>query len=109
VRCRARLLRAELAVAGGAGVEALEGIPADDAAGMNPELRLRALATRWRAGGLPREHALAALRDPLAHAGVALRLAQALGGEVYTTHRQRLATSLAAWPEVQQSFLATWR
>jgi hypothetical protein len=109
VRCRALLLRAELAVLGGAGVQALAGIPTDDAAGMNPELRLRALTTRWRAGGLPREDALAALDDPGAHAGAALLLAHALGGEAYRTRRQRLAESLVALPDVQMRFLAAWR
>jgi DNA-binding SARP family transcriptional activator len=107
-RCRAALLRAELDVLKGTGPQALEGMPADDAPGMNPELRLRALLTRFRAGQLPRERALAALDDPSAHAGVALLLARALGGDVYTRHRQHLADSLADWPEVQRSFLATW-
>jgi hypothetical protein len=109
VHCRAELLRAELAVLNGAGAEALATLPADDAAGMSPELRLRALLTRWRTGGVPREQALAAVDDPSAHAGVALLLARELGGEVHARHRQRLATGLAAWPEVQGSFLATWR
>ena len=109
VHCRARLLRADLALATGAGQEALAELPADDAAGMNPELRLRALVLRWRAGLLPRDAAIAALDDPSAHAGVALLLARALGGPAYDAHRARRAASLAQWPDLQASFLATWR
>jgi DNA-binding SARP family transcriptional activator len=109
VHCRAELLRAELALAAGGGPQALASLPAEDAPGMNPELRLRALVLRWRAGLLPREVALAALHEPSAHAGVALLLAQALGGEAYQAHRARRAESLAPWPELRASFLATWR
>jgi hypothetical protein len=109
VRCRAELLRAELAVLNGAGAEALVTLPADDAPGMSAELRLRALLTRWRTGGVTRDEAVAAVDDPSAHAGVALLLARELGGEVYARHRQRLADGLAGWPEVQGSFLVTWR
>jgi DNA-binding SARP family transcriptional activator len=109
VHCRAELLRAELALATGGGPQALASLPADDAPGMNPELRLRALVLRWRAGLVPHDQALAALADPSAHAGAALLLAQALGGEAYQAHRARRASSLAPWPELQASFLATWR
>jgi DNA-binding SARP family transcriptional activator len=109
VHCRAELLRAELALAAGAGPQALAQLPAADAAGMNPELRLRALVLRWRAGVLARDAGLAALDDPSAHAGVALLLARALGGPAYDAHRARRAESLALWPALQASFLATWR
>ena len=44
VHCRAALLRADLGVLQGQGPQALQGLPPDDAPGMNPELRLRALA-----------------------------------------------------------------
>lgn len=109
VRCRAALLRAELGVLQGRDAQALAGMPADDAPGMNPELRLRALLTRWRAGGVTREQALAAVDDPSAHAGVSLLLARELGGDVLARHRRRLADTLDAWPEVQRGFLAVWR
>ncbi|MFN0185493.1 MAG: BTAD domain-containing putative transcriptional regulator [Aquabacterium sp.] len=113
VRCRAELLRAELRQAKGGGSSPLTGLPPDDDPGMNAELRLRALTLRCRAAGGPdaalRAQALAALDDPSAHAGAALALARAIGGRPYTRHRQRLAASLADWPAVQRSFLATWR
>lgn len=109
VRCRAALLRVEQALDAGAGPEALHALPADDAPGMSPELRMRALLPRWRAGAVPQEVLLAALEDPSAHVGVALLLARALGGEVEARHRERAAASLAGWPELQRSFVATWR
>lgn len=109
VHCRAELLRAELALAHGGGPRALATLPADDSPGMNPELRLRALVLRCRAGLVPLEQARAALADPSAHAGVALLLAQALGGEAYQRHRVQRAESLGPWPELQARFLATWR
>jgi tetratricopeptide (TPR) repeat protein len=110
VACRTQLLQAELRLAAGAGDELLAALPADDAPGMNAELRLRALSLRCRAGAdeATRARALAALDDPGAHAGAALLLARSLGGSAYALRRQRLADSLAPWPEVQQSFLATW-
>jgi DNA-binding SARP family transcriptional activator len=109
VHCRAELLRAELALAAGGGQPALASLPADDAPGMNPELRLRALVLRWRAGLVPHDQALAVLADPAAHAGVALLLAHAIGGQAYQAHRAQRAESLAPWPELHASFLATWR
>lgn len=111
VRCRGALLQVELRLHGGAGPQALDGMPADDAPGMNAEMRLRALTLRCRVGADAgtRAQALAALADPTAHAGAALVLARTLGGPAYQAQRQRLAHSLAAWPEVQASFLATWR
>jgi DNA-binding SARP family transcriptional activator/tetratricopeptide (TPR) repeat protein len=112
VHARAAVLRAALGLAGGAGPEALHGLPADDAPGMNPELRLRALTLRCQADAEAdsslRMQALEALQDPAAHAGAALMLARTLGGAVFSVHRQRLANTLADWPEVQRSFLATW-
>ncbi len=111
VRCRAALLRADLALSAGAGPEVLDSLPADDAPGMNAELGLRALTLRCRAGAdaATRAQALAALDDPAAHAGAALYLARTLGGSAYVAMRQRLSQRLASWPEVQASFLATWR
>jgi DNA-binding SARP family transcriptional activator len=108
VRCRAALLRAELGVLQGRGPQALLGVPPDNAPGMNPELRLRALLTRWRGGGVTRAQALEAAAAPSAHAGLALLLARELGGEVFVSQRQRLADSLVSWPELRSSFLATW-
>ena len=117
VQARAAVLRVALRLARGAGPEALHDLPANDAPGMNPELRLRALTMRCQAGtdaeadvaqGL-RVSALAALQDPAAHAGAALMLARTLGGDVFSAQRRRLADTLVAWPAVQRSFLATWR
>jgi hypothetical protein len=78
---------------------------------MNDELRARMLALRCRAGADPaqRARARAVLDDPRTHAAAALELAQALGGDVFAAYVQRLAASLADWPEVQASFSATWR
>lgn len=109
VRCRAALLRVDFALEGGAGPAALDTLPADDAPGMTPELRLRALLLRWRAGQATRAQVSAALDDPACHAGVALLLARELGGDAYVRQRTRLADGLADWPDLQRSFLATWR
>jgi DNA-binding SARP family transcriptional activator len=109
VRCRAEILQVALALALGDASASPASLPADDAPGMSAELRLRALVLRWRLGVLPRDQAIAAAQAPDAHAGVALGLAQTLGGPVYAAQRQRLAEGLAAWPALRESFLATWR
>jgi len=114
VRHRLALLWAEQVLATGKPGAALARLPADDAPGMNDELRLRALALRYRAAGdagpdpatVQRVHA--ALADPRAHAGAALQLAQALGGAGLAARVQTLAQGLERWPEVQASFLALW-
>jgi len=114
VRHRLALLWAEQRLASGQTDVAGAPLPADDAPGMNDELRLRALALRYRAAGdagpdpatVQRVHA--ALADPRAHAGAALQLAQALGGVRLAARVQALAQGLERWPEVQASFLALW-
>lgn len=113
VRCRVALLRVEQRLAAGHGVQALSGVPADDALGMNNELRLRALALRCAAVAqhdMPalQERAHRALADPGAHAGAALQLERSLGGAGLAARVERLAQGLAAWPDVQRSFRATW-
>jgi tetratricopeptide (TPR) repeat protein len=110
VRCRVMLLWAEQKLAMGDAPRALAAMPADDAPGMNDELRLRALALRCAADGSTALHSRArqALSDPRAHAGAALQLERALGGDGLAARVERLAQGLAAWPEVQMSFRATW-
>jgi hypothetical protein len=110
VRCRVLLLRAALQLALGDAAKALAAVPADDAPGMNDELRLRALALRCQADSSPalHERARQALADPRAHAGAALQLERALGGAGLAARVERLAQGLVAWPEVQASFIATW-
>jgi tetratricopeptide (TPR) repeat protein len=109
VRCRVLLLRAALQLALGDAAKALAAVPADDAPGMNDELRLRALALRCQADSSPalHERARQALADPRAHAGAALQLERALGGAGLAARVERLAQGLVAWPEVQASFIAT--
>jgi len=108
VRCRVALMRAELHWADRSADQALALLPADDAAGMNDELRLRALALRCSIDPALQARARLALADPRAHAGAALQLERALGGAGLAARVERLAQGLAAWPAVQMSFRAIW-
>jgi len=111
VRCRLALLQAQARQACGAGAEALNDLPAEDAPGMSAELRLRALALHCAADPTPArlQRAREALADPQAHAGAALQLGRVLGGPALAAQVERQAASLADWPDVQASFRATWR
>jgi len=108
VRCRVALMRAELQSADGSADQALALLPADDAAGMNDELRLRALALRCAIDPALQARARLALADPRAHAGAALQLERALGGAGLAVRVERIAAGLGDWPVVQASFRATW-
>ena len=108
VRCRVALMRAELHWADGSADKALARLPADDAAGMNDELRLRALALRCGIDPGLQARARLALADPRAHASAALQLERALGRAGLAARVERIAVGLSAWPEVQASFRATW-
>ncbi|HSW03829.1 ATP-binding protein [Aquabacterium sp.] len=109
VRHRLLLVDAQRRWHDGDSAGALTQLPPDDATGMNDELRLRVLALRCRAGADAAQQARAALDDPRTHATAGLELAQALGGDVLAARLQRLADSLADWPEAQTSLRATWR
>jgi len=111
VRHRLALVDAQRRWHDGDSPGALTQLPSDDAPDMNDELRLRALALRCRAGAdaVQQARARAALDDPRTPATAALELAQALGDKVLAAHLQRLADSLADWPEAQASLRATWR
>jgi hypothetical protein len=111
VRRRLEVLGAELRLANDDGAGATALLPPDDAPAMNDELRLRALALRCRtcADTALHERARRALADPRAHAGAVLALEHALGGAGLAARVASLAAGLAPWPEVQGSFLATWR
>ena len=110
VRRRLALVDAQRRCCEGDSAGALALLAADDAQGMNDELRLRMLAVRCRAGADASQLALAraVLDDPRTNATAALELAQALGGEVLATWLARLGASLADWPEVRASLRATW-
>lgn len=110
VRVQARLavLRAHLSLL--AGNVAADGLPADDAPGMNAELRLRALALRCAAAPTPvrRRQAQAALADPQAHAGALLLVAQVVGAAALEQRVERHAAELAGLPGLQAGLRATW-
>lgn len=107
-RCRQRLLaaRQRWQAAG----EPPQDLPADDEPGMNAELRLIALALRCASAPTPdlKRRARQAVADPAAHAGATLWLAQVLGPADLAAQIESRIASLAGWPEVQQSFRATW-
>ncbi|RZI96363.1 MAG: hypothetical protein EOP39_28965 [Rubrivivax sp.] len=110
VRQRLALVDAQRCCCEGDFAGALSRLPADDAPGMNDELKLRMLAVRCRAGADTALLALAsaALADPHTNATAALELAQALGGKVLAERLKGLGASLGNWPEVRASLRATW-
>jgi DNA-binding SARP family transcriptional activator/tetratricopeptide (TPR) repeat protein len=110
VRQRLALVDAQRCCCEGDLAGALARLPADDAPGMNDELKLRMLAVRCRASADTAllAQARAALADPRTNATAALELAQALGGDVLAAWLERLGASLADWPEVRASLRTTW-
>ncbi|RZJ08790.1 MAG: hypothetical protein EOP39_13060 [Rubrivivax sp.] len=111
VRQRLALVDAQRLICEGDVAGALARLPADDASGLNDELRQRMLAVRCRAGADADTlaQARAALGQPRIQATAALELASALGGDAMAGWMSRLGASLADWPKVQASFRATWR
>lgn len=112
VRVRHALAAAELQLAEGDAAGALALLPADDAEGINDEMRCRALALALRAqaaaGGVQsttREAARAALERPSPYAPATLQLHRAMGLLSRAEYVGMLARSLDALPQQQAAFL----
>lgn len=123
VGVRAVIVGAAMRLAAGEPQAAIAGLPPDDTAGMNDELRWRALAVRLRAeaagGGCVAstlDAAEAALQRPGVHALAALLLHQALLQAASTPSRrlswrqriESLASTLADAPELCRRFEQRW-